>query len=100
MTYRDFSTVHPKRRTLTQTDLFLFGVRGVLAAELTVFVHFKLLFDLFLVALGVIRDIATLRALELGHVVFDTSHSLPAIPYIYNVWSVRNFSVSVNTQLL
>ncbi len=71
----------------------------MLAAKLTVFVHFKLLFDLLLVALGIIRDIPAFRALQLGHVVFDASHSLPAIPYIYNVCSVRNFSVSVNTYL-
>lgn len=71
----------------------------MLAAKLTVFVHFKLLFDLLLVALGIIRDIPAFRALQLGHVVFDASHSLPAIPYIYNVCSVRNFSVSVNTHL-
>ena len=78
--------------------LFLLGVRRVLAAELAVLIHFKLLFDLLFVALGVIRNIPTLRTLQLGHVVFDGSHSLPAIPYEYDVCNVRNFSLPVNTE--
>lgn len=87
----------PKHRAATRR-LFLLGVRRVLAAELAVLVHFKLLLDLFLVALSIVRDIAALRTLQLGHVVFDGSHSLPTIPYEYDVCNVRNFSLPVNTE--
>jgi hypothetical protein len=75
-------------------------VSGVLTTELAMLIHFKLLFDLLLVALGIVRDIPTLRALQLRHVVFNTSHSLPTIPYKYNVLNVRNFSISVNTSAI
>lgn len=94
--YRDFRIAHPKRHASADT-LFLLSMSRVLAAKLAVLIHFKLLFNLLLVALGVIRNIPTLRTLQLGHVVFNTSHSLPSIPYEYNVCNVRNFSISVNT---
>jgi len=48
---------------------------GVFLAEATVLGEGKLFLHLFLVALGVMRNTATSTALELGHVVFDVSHT-------------------------
>lgn len=48
---------------------------GVFLAEATVLRKGELFFHLFLVTLGVMRNSATSTTLELGHVVFDHSHT-------------------------
>jgi len=52
---------------------------GILLTETAVFRERKFFFHFLLVALGVMSDAATSATLELGHVVFDGSHSLPKL---------------------
>lgn len=48
---------------------------GIFLAEATVLRERKFFLHLFLVTLGVMRNTATSTTLELGHVVFDHSHT-------------------------
>lgn len=49
-------------------------VKIALLAELAVLLEREFLFHLLLVALGVVRDATTDRALQFGHVFLDLSH--------------------------
>lgn len=55
--------------------LLRFSMLGVLAAELAELGERELLLHFLLVALRIVRDAATHRALQLRHIVLDLAHS-------------------------
>lgn len=60
---------------ICQTGLLRLVVEVALLAEFAVLLERKLFLHFLLVALGVMRDTATHRALEFGHVFLDLAHN-------------------------
>ena len=94
-------------RATKNRELFALGVGGVFLAEATVLRERKLFFHLFLVTLGVMRNSATSTTLELGHVVFNHSHTrvplktnkYKAFPLYVKKWFSSTLCNSVRNRL-
>ncbi len=59
---------------MTEKDLFRLVVKMALLAEFAVLLEREFFLYLLLVALSVMRDATTLRALHLGHVFLNLAH--------------------------
>ncbi len=72
-------------------------VKIALLAEFAVLLERKLLFHFLLVALGVVRDTATNRALQFGHVFLNLAHSNKKLSLTDTRFTLREFCFPVNT---
>lgn len=71
-------------------------MESILLAEFAVLLERKFLLDLLLVALGVVRDAATFRALQLGHVVLDLAHKENKYDLVGTRFTLREIEAGVN----